>query len=109
MTSQMCDELVVLISDPFRLGVMAGAIVLVLSITVLRFCGSLSLPPKAGATPTENAPVEPTTTTAGVLSKAAASPTTYRSFLDTDAKRAGVAVPTIEQMSHKLTYRSDDA
>jgi len=29
MTSQMCDELVVLISDPFKLGVMAGAIVLV--------------------------------------------------------------------------------
>jgi len=109
MTSQMCDELVVLISDPFKLGVMAGAIVLVLSITLLRFCGGLSLPAKAGASPTENAPVESTPTTAGVMSKAAASPTTYKNFLDTDAKRAGVPTPTIEQMSHKLTYRGDEA
>lgn len=107
MTSHMCDELVVLISDPFKLGVMAGAAVLVLSITLLRFCGGLSLPPRAGAS-TEILPVEPTTAS-GVMSKAVASPTTYRSFLETDAKRAGVAAPTIEQMSHKLTYRSDEA
>src|SRR5262249_6235109 len=93
-------------SDHFKIGVTAGAILLVAGITFLRFCGSLSLPSRTAAPAVESN--EPATS-AGVLSKAAASPTTYRSFLEADAKHAQLPAPTIEQMSRKLTYRSDEA
>src|SRR5262245_47101968 len=107
MTSQMYAALLVLISDHFKIGVTVGAMLLVAGITFLRFCGSLSLPQRTAAPVASS--TEPATTSAGVLSKAAASPTTYRSFLASDAKRAGLPTPTTGQMSHKLTYRSDEA
>src|SRR5262245_54379304 len=107
MTSQMYAALLVLISDHFKIGVTAVTILLDACITFLRFFGSLSLPSRTAAPTVESN--EPTTTSAGVLSKAAASPTTYRSFLEADAKRAQLPAPTVEQMSHKLTYRSDEA
>jgi hypothetical protein len=87
----------------FRMGVIAGAIVLVVVITSLRFCGGMSLPPK---------PPEPkgsTGTSRQLLSKSTASPAVYQQFLETDAAIAGVRAPTVEDMSKKLAYRVDDA
>jgi len=86
-----------------RTGVIAGAIVVVAIITSLRFCGSLSLPPK---------PAEPkgaTGTSRQLLTKAAASPEVYQHFLQTDAELAGVRAPTLADMARKLAYRVDDA
>src|SRR5690349_1650320 len=87
----------------FRMGVIAGAIVLVVVITSLRFCGSMSLPPK----PPE--PKAPTGTSRQLLSKSTASPAVYQQFLENDAAIAGVRAPTVADMSKKLAYRGDDA
>jgi len=91
------------ISDPFKVRVGAGGLVLVVGITLLRFCGSLSLPPRGQAAVA--APETPTSR----MTKSTANPTVYRTFLDHDAIEAGVPTPSIDQMSRKLTYRSDDA
>ncbi len=87
----------------FRTGVFAGALVLVVAITSLRFCGSLSLPPK---------PAEPrgaTGTSRQLLTRSTASPEVYRQFLQTDAELAGVRAPSIEDMARKFAYRVDEA
>jgi hypothetical protein len=87
----------------FRMGVAAGAIVLVAVITSLRFCGEMSLPPK---------PVEVRTATGTsrqLLTKSAGSPQVYQRFLEDDAAIAGVRAPTTEEMSRKLAYRVDEA
>ena len=87
----------------FRMGVIAGSIVLVVVITSLRFCGQLSLPPK----PAE--PKGPSGTSRELLTRSAASPQVYQHYLEEDAQAAGVRAPTTEEMSRKLAYRVDDA
>jgi len=91
------------ITDGYKLRVGAGGLVLVMGITLLRFCGSLSLPPRGQPAPP---PVE---TPTSKISKSSANPTVYRTFLEHDAIEAGVHTPTIEEMSRKLTYRTDEA
>jgi len=86
----------------FRLGVVAIALVLIASITSLRFCGSVPLPPKLP-------PPAPKGTQSELFSKSTTTPTIYKGFLDNDASLAGVRAPTIEEMSKKLPYRSDEA
>lgn len=91
-------------ADPqFRLGVLVGGAVLVAAITVMRFCGSVSLPPKPPA------PTGPSGTQSQLLSKSTGSPEVYRKFLQDDASAAGVRVPSLEEMSRKLPYRVDEA
>ena len=87
----------------FRIGVVAGGIVLVAVITYLRFCGNLSLPVKPP-------PLQgPQGTQRQLLSKSETSPGVYHDFLERDAASAGVRTPTIEEMGRKLAYRVDDA
>lgn len=98
----------VAISDAqFRIGVVAGGISLAVAITALRFCGSVSLPPKPApsATWSTSAPQSQSQ----LLSKSAASPAAYRDNLLRDAASAEVAVPSLEDMGRKLPYRVDDA
>jgi hypothetical protein len=87
----------------FRMGVIAGAIVLVAVITSLRFCGQMSLPPKPPEVRASSG------TSRQLLTKSTASPEVYRQFLQTDAELAGVRAPSVEDMSRKLAYRVDDA
>jgi len=82
---------------------MAGGLVLVLVITYLRFCGSLSIPAKPPA------PTGPTGTQKQLLSQATATPGMYLNFLERDAAAAGVRAPTPADMGKKLAYRVDDA
>ncbi len=90
------------ISDgQFRLGVAATAVVLVASITAVRFCGSVSLPPKPG-------PLGPQGTAGSLVAQGTATPVVYQDFLQKDAAAAGVRVPSIEDMQRKLPHRSDD-
>lgn len=94
----------VAISDgQFRLGLIVGGVLLAAVISGVRFCGSVSLPPKPAP------PSGAMGTTNQLLSKTAASPSVYQDFLARDAALAGVPVPTIEDMSRKLAFRSDDA
>jgi hypothetical protein len=93
----------VVISDPqFRLGVAIGAVVLVAGVTSVRFCGSVHLPEK----PTTLAPMRGSTTE--LLASSAQTQNVYRELLNKDAVAAGVRTPSIDDMSHKFAYRSDD-
>jgi hypothetical protein len=85
-----------------RIGTIMGAVLLVGVITYVRFCGSLSLPPKPPP------PAAPSGTSRQILSRSAETPTIYKGFVEQDAQLAGVPVPTIEEMSRKLAYHVDD-
>ena len=86
-----------------RIATVAGAFALVVVISYLRFCGSVSLPAKPPA------PEGPTGTQTQLLAKSSSSPTVYKGFLETDAASAGVRVPSLHEMSKKLAYRVDEA
>jgi hypothetical protein len=85
----------------FRLGVAGAGIVLVASLTLVRFCGSVSIPPKS-------APPTPSGTSTQLVQKGLASPVVYKDFLDKDATIAGLRVPTIDEMSRKLPHAIDN-
>jgi hypothetical protein len=87
----------------FRLGVLAGGIALAAVITYMRFCGSVSLPPKPPP------PQGPHGSERELLARSTASPVVYQHFLERDASAAGLRVPTVEEMSRKLAYRVDEA
>lgn len=87
----------------FRMGSLVGAFVLVAIITYVRFCGSVSLPPKPAA------PSGPSGTQRELLVRSAGSPAVYKGYVDSDAAAAGVRAPTLEEMSKKLPYRVDEA
>lgn len=86
----------------FRIGVGVAGIALVAAITTVRFCGSVSLPPKPPA------PVALHGTSSELLTRSSASPVVYQDFVTRDAARAGVRAPTLDELSRKLPYRSDD-
>src|SRR5262245_32038229 len=91
-------------SEPqYRIGVLAGAVVLVAVITYLRFCGSVGLPPMPPP------PSGPSGTQTELLSKSTTSPAVYKGFLDSDAATAGVRAPSLEDMAKKLAYQLDEA
>ena len=94
----------VAISDgQFRWGVIAGAVVLGLGISTVRFCGSVTLPPKP------NPPTGVSGTSTQTLTKAAGTSAVYQDFLAKDASAAGVSTPSYEEMTRKLAFRADDA
>ena len=91
------------ISDgQFRLGVVGAAIVLVLVMTFVRFCGSITIPAKPE-------PPGPKGSSSQLLTKGAATPAVYQEFLQRDSAAAGLRTPTIQDMSRKFAYRGDDA
>ncbi len=99
---RVCRERTVTISDAqFRVGVGIAGFVLVVGITAVRFCGSVSLPPKP-------APVGPTGSQRQQLGKSMASPSVYKDFLSSDASAAGVPTPSVDEMKKKLVYRVDE-
>jgi hypothetical protein len=87
----------------FRYAVLVGGALLVGVITYLRFCGSLSLPPKPPP------PTGPRGTERQLLVRSTGTPAIYQSYLERDAATAGVAVPSLEAMSKKFAYRVDEA
>jgi hypothetical protein len=87
----------------FRVVVGVAGIALVVVIAVVRFCGSVSLPPRT--TP----PASPRGTSAELLGRSSASLAVYQDLLARDAAAAGVAAPTLEELTRKLPYRVDDA
>jgi hypothetical protein len=86
----------------YRVVVGASGAVLVAVITFVRFCGSLSLPAKP------HEPSGPTGTSRQLLSRSSSSTPLYLDMVARDAAAAGVATPTLEDMSRKLAYRVDE-
>lgn len=74
---------------------------LVAGITLVRFCGEVSLPPKPP-------PVGPTGSSRQLLQKGTASPAVYLDHLSKDAAAAGVRTPSVDDMGRKLVYRVDE-
>jgi hypothetical protein len=87
----------------FRIGVVVGGIVLVAVITYVRFCGSLSLPPKPP--PLQ----QPQGTQRQLIAASTTSVAAYRDYIEHDAAAAGVRAPSVDEMGKKLAYRVDDA
>lgn len=87
----------------FRIAAIVGALALVVAITYLRFCGSVTLPAKPPP------PTGPSGTQSQLLSRSTASPAVYKGFIEADAANAGLPVPTPTQMAKKLSYRVDEA
>jgi hypothetical protein len=87
----------------FRIGVLAGGLLLVAVITYARFCGSLSLPDKPPP------PSGPTGTQRQLLTKTSTSIGMYQEYLARDSASAGVRAPSVDDMSRKLPYRVDEA
>src|SRR5688572_2181513 len=93
----------VAISDgQFRWGVIAGAVVLGLGISTVRFCGSVSLPPKP------NPPSGVSGTSTDLLTKSTGTSAVYQDFLAKDATAAGIPVPSYEDMTRLIPYRTDE-
>jgi hypothetical protein len=87
----------------FRIGVGVVGVALVVAIASVRFCGSVSLPPKP------DPPAIPHGTSSELLTRSSASPVVYQDFIARDAAAAGVRTPTLDELSRKLPYRIDDA
>lgn len=99
-----CKLAEVAISDAqFKAGVFGAAGVLVLGITLVRFCGSVSLPDKPSQV------VQPTGTSQDLRDQTNGSPVVYQDFLAKDASVAGLRVPTLDDMSRKLLFRTDES
>lgn len=75
---------------------------LVASITLVRFCGEVSLPVKPAPT------VAPAGNSRQLLEKGTASPAVYQDYLSKDAAAAGVRTPSLDEMGRKLVYRVDE-
>lgn len=91
------------ISDPtYRLGVLSVSGVLVATIGYLRFCGSVTLPPKPPP------PAAPTGTARELVGKANAQQPIYLKGLHDDAQEASVPEPGLDAMGRKLAYHGDD-
>ncbi|MBS1121759.1 MAG: hypothetical protein H6Q90_3987 [Deltaproteobacteria bacterium] len=85
--------------EQFRFGVLGAGLLLVAGITVARFCGDVSLPPK---------PDGPSAGGTGPIEDLNASPAAYQDHLAKDAAVAGVRTPTYDEMSRKLLHRVDE-
>lgn len=86
----------------FRVGVVVIGMVLVAGITAVAFGGAVALPPKSAP------PAALRGTSSQLLTKSSATPAMYRDFIARDAKAAGVAVPTLDELARKLPYRVDE-
>lgn len=102
-TCRWCMLESVSISDAqFRIGVVGAAVLLAAGITVVRFCGSVSLPPKPEAPNLSRA------TGTALADENNSLATVYADYLAKDAATAGVKAPSYEEMSKKLVHRGDE-
>jgi len=89
----------------FRVGVVGAASLLVVGITMTRFCGDVSLPDKQAPLST----AKRGRTSQDLVTQTNSSQVVYHDYLVKDARVAGVSTPTVGDMSRKLTYRVDEA
>ncbi len=90
------------LSTPIRMGATAGVIGLALAVTMVQFCGGVSLPAKPPPPP------ETLAASKDVLRQATQTESGWVAYLDKDALVAGVAPPSARDMSKKLVMRADE-
>jgi hypothetical protein len=88
----------------YRIAVVGAGVVLALGIGSVRFCGSVSLPPK----PPPPEAVQANNGVEDLRKKVRVSPQVYQDWLQRDAAAASVRTPTIEEMSRKFVNRVDE-
>jgi hypothetical protein len=86
---------------PVKLGVVAGGAVLVVGLTLLRFCGAPPLPPKPP-------PPSYTTSPEKVVKKVNAMTEAFLQGVEDDALRAGVPTPTLDELGKTIAYEKSD-
>jgi hypothetical protein len=90
--------------DPqFRWIVLGGGAAMVAAMSVVRFCGTVSLPPKSPP------PAGLTGTQQQLMARTDSSPSVYLDYLHSDALAASVPVPTLKDMQRKLAYHGDES
>jgi hypothetical protein len=90
------------LTPPIRIGMIAAAVGIALAITAVRACGSVPMPPK---------PPPPSTSLANskeTLRQATQTESLWAAGFDADAASAGVSVPSVSEMSRKLVAREDE-
>ncbi len=85
----------------FRMGVLGGGALLALVLLRLRFCGDVGLPVKPP--PPANVP---TGSSAQLMGRTEGTETVYMDHVARDAAAAGVATPSLEDLSRELVYRA---
>jgi hypothetical protein len=80
----------------------AGAGALAAVLFGVRFCGGVSMPPKSPPPHVDPASAR------DVLASANETPLAYKGFIETDARDAGLPVPTVEAMGRRLVPRLDE-
>jgi hypothetical protein len=91
--------------DPqVRAGVFGGGAVLVVAMSMMQFCGTVSLPPKPPP------PAAISGTQQQLMTRTEHSPTVYLDYLRSDAAAASIAtVPSLQDMQRKFAYHADDS
>jgi|JI10StandDraft_1071094.scaffolds.fasta_scaffold93805_3 hypothetical protein len=89
------------VSPVFRYGTAGVAVALAGAIAFLRFSGAVPMPPRPP--PPDTSAID----TGATLATATASESAWRSFLEQDARAAGVPTPSAEQMNRPLVFRTD--
>lgn len=87
----------------FKAGVFGAAGVLVLGITLVRFCGSVSLPDKPALRD------QPRGTSQDLADQTNSSPVVYQDYLAKDASASALRVPSLDDMQRKLLFRIDES
>lgn len=88
--------------DQFRFGVIGVGLALAAGLGAMRFCGSVTLPPRPAST------AGPSGSSSQLLTRSTASPVVYADFLASDAAAAGVRAPSPEDIGRALVHRVDD-
>jgi hypothetical protein len=91
------------VSPAFRIGTTIAAVGAAAVIAVVRFFGDVPMPPRPAP------PELGADDSKAALAAATGSEEAWRSFLEQDARAAGVPTPSPEQMSKPLVFRSDRA
>lgn len=88
---------------PFRIGIAAVALLLIVGMIRLRFCGEVELPELPAR------PEPPRITPAEVTRAVERSPEFYAEYLGKDAKAFGIEpAPTLAEMGRALPYQAED-
>jgi hypothetical protein len=86
----------------FQYASIGGAGVLAAVLFGVRFCGGVSMPPKPPP------PRMDTLNARDVLATAADTPLAYKGYIESDARDAGLPVPTVEAMGRRLRPTLDE-
>lgn len=89
------------VSPTFQVGTVVGALAVAGALAFVRFFGDVPMPPRPAR------PDPALVNSRAALTAATESAGAWRSFLEQDARAAGLPTPSAEQMGRALVFRSD--